>query len=41
MRTHVQLGHSVLWASAIVASAALDAPTILTLLVLPALAAGA
>lgn len=36
---HVLLGNSLLWASAIVASAALDAPSVLTLLVLPSLAA--
>lgn len=35
---HVLLGNSLLWAAAIVASAALDAPTVLTLLVLPSLA---
>jgi hypothetical protein len=37
----IQLGSALLWASAIVASAALDAPATLTLVVLPALAAGA
>jgi len=41
MSKHVLLGNSVLWASAIVASAALDAPTVLTLLVLPSLAVAA
>lgn len=41
MSTRIQLGNALLWASAIVAAAALDAPDRLTLLVLPALAAGA
>jgi hypothetical protein len=41
MSKRVQLGSALLWASAVVAAAALGAPTSLTLLVLPALAAGA
>ena len=38
MRTPLLAVHALLWATAILASALLDAPTALTLLVLPSLA---
>jgi hypothetical protein len=41
MTKQVQLANSLLWASAIVASAVFQAPAALTLLVLPSLAAAA
>lgn len=41
MNKQVQLANSLLWASAIVASAVFEAPAALTLLVLPSLAAAA
>lgn len=39
MNKQLQLANSLMWASAIIASTALDAPSTLTFLVLPSLAA--
>ncbi len=39
MTTQLQIGNALLWAAAIIASAAYRAPLTLTLVVLPALAA--
>jgi hypothetical protein len=41
MNRQLYVANAVLWATAIVASAMLDAPTMLTLLVLPSLATSA